>query len=196
MGAARPRRSRPGGNASTGRSGWDGQYRGPRQRARKNFKSLLNGPRVDMVLSGHFHHLIHVPPAERESSYHQVIAPSHATTRVEVTENHIEVAAVQVGGKAVKTLPIAAAENTGDEQRLGVRPARRFGPRWAPRGNTSGVLLGNLLEQLSKGRVQRVGALRGESHACFARSGQRHGGHGPLFSRFAFSPCITDVCDV
>jgi predicted phosphodiesterase len=75
-------------------------------RAYKNFGSLLNEAKVDMALSGHLHRLRHVPPAGGKNAYDQIVAPPHATSRVDITENGIHVAIVQVGGKVLKTLSI------------------------------------------------------------------------------------------
>ena len=75
-------------------------------RAYKNFDSLLNRAKVDLVMSGHFHRLVHVPRAEGKNAYHQVIAPPHATSRVDITDKGINVTIVQVGGRVLKTLSI------------------------------------------------------------------------------------------
>jgi predicted phosphodiesterase len=75
-------------------------------RAHKNFDRLFNAANVDLVLSGHFHRLGHVPPAEGKNVYHQVIAPNHATSRVVITKEGIDLTITQVGGKVLKKLSI------------------------------------------------------------------------------------------
>ena len=75
-------------------------------RAHQSFDRLFNAAKVDLVLSGHFHRLGHVPPVEGKNVYHQVIAPDHATSRVDITKEGIDVTITQVGGKVLKTLSI------------------------------------------------------------------------------------------
>lgn len=86
------------------------------QEIRRLWDPIINEAGVQLWLSGHLHDFVQRAPHEGgDNAYYAVINPKDGTTRVDVTNDALQVTVVQKGGKVLSSIriPAAAASNAG-----------------------------------------------------------------------------------
>jgi hypothetical protein len=69
---------------------------------RRLWDPILNAANVHLWLSGHLHALrVRAPHEDGDNTYHAIVNPEDATTRVEVSHDALEVTVIEKGGKVL-----------------------------------------------------------------------------------------------
>lgn len=74
----------------------------------KAWGPILNGAGIDLVLSGHYHRLIKLLPAEGRNSFPVLCAPQNALVRAEVRPESIGLKVIDAQGSVLETLTLPA----------------------------------------------------------------------------------------